>query len=78
VTITKERQRSHISYKQTDFAINIDTLTNTPNAGPFLEIKSRTWSRRDAEHKAALIGEILAHLGIAEHRLIKQEYVEQF
>lgn len=78
ITITKERQRSHISYNDTEFAINIDTLTNAPNPGPFLEIKSRTWSRRDAEHKAALIGEILAHLGIDEHRLIKQEYVEQF
>lgn len=78
VTITKERQRSHISYKDTEFAINIDTLLRAPNPGPFLEIKSRTWSRRDAEHKVRLIGEILVHLGIDEQRLIKQEYVEQF
>ena len=78
VTITKERQRSHVSYKDTEFAINIDTLTNTPNPGPYLEIKSRTWSSRDAAHKVRLIGEMLAHLGIAEQRLIKQEYVEQF
>ena len=77
ITITKERLRTHVSYQDMDFAINIDTLTTGANAGPFLEIKSRTWSRRDAARKAQLMSEILAVLGIDQSRLIKQEYVEQ-
>lgn len=77
ITITKERLRTHVSYQEMDFAINIDTLTTGANAGPFLEIKSRTWSRRDAARKAQLMSEILAVLGIDQSRLIKQEYVEQ-
>ena len=43
----------------------------------YVEIKSRTWSQRDATHKAALIGDILQLLGIADNRLIKDEYVDQ-
>lgn len=73
VTITKERQRVHVTYQGTDFAVNIDTI----DGNVFLEIKSRTWSQRDATHKAALMGEILQRLGIAADRLIKSEYVEQ-
>jgi 5-methylthioadenosine/S-adenosylhomocysteine deaminase len=78
VTITKERQRMHIRYKETAFAINIDRLTNGATPGPYLEIKCRTWSQRDAHLKAHLIGEILALLHIDEAHLIKQEYVDQF
>lgn len=73
VTITKERQRLHIRYSGTEFAVNIDTIAGAV----FLEIKSRTWSQRDATHKAALMGEMLDILGIAADRLIKSEYVEQ-
>ena len=47
-----------------------------PPPGPYLEIKSRTWSRKDADAKAALIGGLLGLLGVAEHALVKQEYVE--
>lgn len=76
ITITKERKRMHITYKGTEFAINIDTLLNASHSGPYLEIKSRTWSQRDATHKATLIGEILRTLGIHDETVIKHEYVD--
>jgi 5-methylthioadenosine/S-adenosylhomocysteine deaminase len=44
--------------------------------GPYLEIKSRTWSSRDADLKAALIGELLALFGVDEQALVMQEYVD--
>ena len=77
IHITKDRQRMHITYQETDFAINVDVLSNHHQPGPYLEIKSRTWSQRDAHHKAKLIGEILQVLGIPAEAIIKQEYVEQ-
>jgi len=42
----------------------------------FLEIKSRTWSRQDAERKAELIGELLELLHVQEPELVRREYVE--
>lgn len=58
--VEKVRHRWRILYKNTDFAVNVDQLIVPPMEGRFLEIKSRTWSIRDAERKAALIVELLA------------------
>ncbi len=44
--------------------------------GWFMEIKSRTWSPRDAEKKAALISELLALLQIGPNQVTRTEYVE--
>ena len=77
ITITKDRQRLHITYRDTEFAVNIDTVSTSANAGLYVELKSRTWSQRDATHKAVLMGEILQLFGIDDSRLIKHEYVEQ-
>jgi 5-methylthioadenosine/S-adenosylhomocysteine deaminase len=76
VEIEKQRRRWRVIYRDEDFAINIDRLASDTDPGPFLEIKSRTWSFRDAEDKATLIGEMLQHLGISDDQLIKREYVE--
>jgi len=76
VELEKRRRRWRILYKEHDFAINLDTLLGGPDPGPFLEIKSRTWSSRDAAERAALIGELLAIAGVDERDLVKQEYVE--
>lgn len=76
IEIEKQRQRWRIMFRGEDFAINIDTLVGHQQPGPFLEIKSRTWSRRDADAKAALIGELLRLFGVDEGALVKQEYVE--
>ncbi|MCU0491062.1 MAG: amidohydrolase family protein, partial [Chloroflexaceae bacterium] len=76
IEIEKRRQRWRIFYKGEDFAVNLDTIVGHGDPGPFLEIKSRTWSRKDADEKAALIGEMLALCGVQEGDLVKQEYVE--
>lgn len=74
--VEKQRQRWRVIYKDEDFAINIDRLAGTPERGLYLEIKSRTWSLRDAEHKAALIAEMFQLFGVREDQLVKKEYVE--
>jgi 5-methylthioadenosine/S-adenosylhomocysteine deaminase len=45
-----------------------------PDLGDFLEVKSRTWSRTDAEKKARLVAELVAFLGGGER--VTQDYVE--
>jgi 5-methylthioadenosine/S-adenosylhomocysteine deaminase len=76
VEIGKQRRRWRLLYKGEDFALNLDALSRSHDAGPFLEIKSRTWSRRDADQKAVLIGELLALFEVSDDALVKQEYVE--
>ncbi|NJN15302.1 MAG: amidohydrolase [Oscillochloris sp.] len=71
----KSRRRWRIIYKEHDFAVNVDTLAGA-DPGPYLEIKSRTWSRRDANTRAGLIGELLALAGVTDEALVKQEYVD--
>ncbi len=74
--LEKHRRRWRIRYRATDFAVNIDTLVGQSEPGPYLEIKSRTWSRRDADERATMIGELLQRCGITDAALLKQEYVE--
>jgi 5-methylthioadenosine/S-adenosylhomocysteine deaminase len=74
--LEKRRRRWRILYRDHDFAINLDTLVGQADSGQFLEIKSRTWSRRDAEQRARLISELLELAGITDDALILQEYVE--
>ncbi len=76
VEVDKQRRRWRIDFKGEDFAINFDRLVGHHESGPFLEIKSRTWSRRDAEQKAALIEELLQRFGIAHSQLVHREYVD--
>jgi len=76
VEVHKERQRYHVRYGGTDFAVNLDRLTRPELPVVFLEIKSRTWSRQDAERKAELIGELLELIQVQEQEFVKQEYVE--
>jgi 5-methylthioadenosine/S-adenosylhomocysteine deaminase len=75
VSITKDRQRWHIRYKATEFFVNLDHMEE-PEMGYFLEIKSRTWSRKDAEHKAALLTELLDILGASGSPIMTQDYIE--
>ena len=74
--VQKERRRYHIRYGGTDFAINLDRLTQPEVPGSFLELKSRTWSSQDAEHKAELIGELLARFGVQEREPVGREYLD--
>jgi 5-methylthioadenosine/S-adenosylhomocysteine deaminase len=75
-SIEKQRRRWRILYQGKDFAVNIDELRNHPNHEPFIEIKSRTWSRSDAAEKAAVIGDLLRLFGIDENGLVNLEYVD--
>lgn len=74
--VEKHRRRWRILYQGKDFAVNIDQLANHEQPGPYLEIKSRTWSQSDAAEKAELIGTLLKHFGIDDADLIMQEYVD--
>ena len=76
VAVHKQRRRYRIRYGGTDFAINLDRPNKPELPGMFLEIKSRTWSRQDAERKAELIGELLELLPVEKPEFVKQEYVE--
>jgi len=74
--VVKERQRCHIVFKDKDFAINLDQI-NIDGAEPvFLEIKSRTWSAKDALDKAEHITELLVLFGFNADHQFKAEYVD--
>ena len=75
ISITKDRQRWHIRYKETEFFVNLDHMEE-PKMGYFLEIKSRTWSRKDAERKAVMASELLSLLGAASAETVAQDYIE--
>jgi 5-methylthioadenosine/S-adenosylhomocysteine deaminase len=73
--VDKDRLRWLVRYKQEEFYINLDRV-ETPDLGYFLEIKSRTWSRRDAEEKANCSSELILLLGGLLENTISQDYVE--
>jgi 5-methylthioadenosine/S-adenosylhomocysteine deaminase len=75
VELTKDRLRWLIRYKETEFFINLDEV-QTPQLGSFLEIKSRTWSRGDAQRKAELVTELLAMLGVAGQPTVTEDYIQ--
>lgn len=75
--IHKDRLRWHILYKGVLFYINIDQIMVPDVKERYIEIKSRTWSLRDAEYKAALTTEILNDvLGLKPDTRVRTEYVE--
>jgi 5-methylthioadenosine/S-adenosylhomocysteine deaminase len=71
--IEKDRLRFLVVYKNTEFYINIDHVTK-PDLGFFLEIKSRTWSSQDAEHKAKLTTDLLYLLDPTLKDIISEDY----
>ncbi|HKJ26514.1 MAG TPA: amidohydrolase family protein [Anaerolineales bacterium] len=73
--IEKDRLRWLVRYKGEEFYVNIDEVSK-PQLGRFLEVKARTWSRTDAEEKAALIAELVTVLGAAPEKTVTQDYVE--
>ena len=75
VNIEKDRLRWLIKYKDTEFYVNLDNVT-TPLLGYFLEVKSRTWSRKDAQDKAQLVNELLALLGAEGGDVVTKDYIE--
>ncbi len=72
--ICKDRRRWLVRYQDLEFFINVDQISDPALDGSFLEIKSRTWSRKDAELKSELISSILSELGLASATPVLEEY----
>ena len=77
IRVQKHRQRYHIVYQETQFVLNLDSLlSDTGETGEtYLEIKSRTWSAKDAHRKANLLRELLAVLGVEDRSQVFKEYL---
>jgi 5-methylthioadenosine/S-adenosylhomocysteine deaminase len=75
ITIAKDRRRWRVLFRGTEFFVNLDKLEQ-PDLGYFIEVKSRTWSRRDAEHKATVASELLGFLGAAASEPLAQDYLQ--
>ena len=73
--IDKDRLRWLVRYKDEEFFINLDRVDN-PDLGYYLEIKSRTWSRLDAEDKAQWATELITLLGGSLEKTVTKDYVE--
>jgi len=76
IEVGKERLRWKIRYRNTEFFVNFDSVSKPALPGRFLEVKARTWSRKDAEDKAGMIVEIVRLLGAENAAAFREDYVE--
>ncbi len=76
IEVHKDRLRWLVRYQGKEFFINVDRLLKPAMDGSYLEVKTRTWSRRDAEQKAEMILALLDSLGLADAEEVKEEYPE--
>lgn len=76
VNLSKERKRWRILYQDVVYFINVDHLFETADDEIYLEIKSRTWSLSDAQHKAEGIQKMLSVLGISPEDFVYKDYLE--
>jgi 5-methylthioadenosine/S-adenosylhomocysteine deaminase len=74
--VEKDRRRWLVAYRGVQFYVHLDRLVNPPSEGYFVEVKSRTWSRRDAQDKAAVIAQLLERLGARPGDAVEADYVE--
>ncbi|MFZ3070386.1 MAG: amidohydrolase family protein [Anaerolineaceae bacterium] len=72
--IEKDRMRYLIKFQDTEFFVNLDNVEK-PALGSFVEIKSRTWSRQDAENKTELIHILMDYLGLSALPLVTKDYI---
>jgi 5-methylthioadenosine/S-adenosylhomocysteine deaminase len=75
ISVEKDRMRWRVLFHGTEFFINLDRVDH-PNLGYFLEVKSRTWSRRDAEYKAQVIPQLVRSLCASPEKATKLDYLE--
>jgi 5-methylthioadenosine/S-adenosylhomocysteine deaminase len=75
IPIDKDRMRWLIQFKGEEFFVNLDHV-ETPELGWYLEIKSRTWSRKDAEDKARLSARLITLLGGSLKSTVTKDYLE--
>jgi 5-methylthioadenosine/S-adenosylhomocysteine deaminase len=76
IEVVKERLRWQIRYRDTEFFVNFDRVSKPALPGRFLEVKARTWSRKDAENKAGMIAEIIHLLGADKGGAFTEDYAE--
>jgi 5-methylthioadenosine/S-adenosylhomocysteine deaminase len=74
--VEKDRRRFRVAYRGVQFWVHVDHLVNPHVGAYFLEVKSRTWSRRDAQDKAVIVTELLERLGARPDEAIEEGYVE--
>jgi 5-methylthioadenosine/S-adenosylhomocysteine deaminase len=72
--LEKMRRRWLVVYRGVEFFVHLDELVGPRLPGCFLEVKSRTWSRRDAQDKARLIDELLDRCGVAPGQVVAEGY----
>jgi 5-methylthioadenosine/S-adenosylhomocysteine deaminase len=72
--VEKTRRRWQVVYRGVEFFVHLDELVSPLLSGCFLEVKSRTWSRRDAQDKARLIDELLERFGVAPAQVVAERY----
>jgi 5-methylthioadenosine/S-adenosylhomocysteine deaminase len=73
--IEKDRVRYLVHFQGEDFFINIDKVSK-PDLGSYLEVKSRTWSRQDAENKSLIIADLIKTLGADLSESIPEDYID--
>jgi len=73
--VEKDRLRYLVNYQNTEFFINIDTILK-PDLGNFLEVKSRTWSRKDADLKSEIAAHLITFLGADSGMITTQDYID--
>lgn len=72
--VEKDRRRWLVVFRGVEFFVNLDQLLKPRRPGVYVEVKSRTWSRRDAQDKAAIIGELLGLFGASADQALRDEY----
>jgi 5-methylthioadenosine/S-adenosylhomocysteine deaminase len=72
--VNKDRRRWLVRFHGKEFFVNLDRIIKPALDQTYLEIKSRTWSRGDAEEKAGLTLELLRVLGAGEAEVVVEEY----
>jgi len=73
--VEKDRKRWHVRFEETEFYVNLDQISH-PDLGYFLEVKSRTWSRKDAENKAGLAAQLIQFLGVTGEHSQMADYAD--
>jgi 5-methylthioadenosine/S-adenosylhomocysteine deaminase len=74
--VDKIRRRWLVAYRGAEFYVHLDRLLNPERDDWFVEVKSRTWSRRDARDKAEIIPELLALFGASPDDTMAEGYVD--
>ena len=74
--VEKDRRRWLVAFRGVEFYVHLDRLITPAHAGFFVEVKSRTWSRRDARDKAAVISDLLGLFGTSPDDTLSDGYAD--